>query len=792
MRQSVFVLGMFILVFSGANAQKIVSNEAISKQLTEYRNLCKKYAASKPDSCVICGDLSVKLASKSGDNRQKAFAYNTLGMAKLYNRDLETARIFYDTAVHFGTKSSDFVQLGTAQNGVGTIFQMQAKYDSALIEFDKAVLNFEKTNDLEGLARAHDNAGIVLFMRGLLNESVKRFELAKTFFEKTGNTSSLAAVYYKIASVYIETQNFTDAKTFALKSYDLLKDTDKFAEIVRSLNILGMVSKKLKNYDEAIDFYSKALIISEKYPVPEIIMAIYGNIGTTHYELNEYEKAKQFHKKALELATKHNALSVIASSNSNLGDIERKTGNFHQAELHYAQSVEVYRKTNEVHKLMLVYNKQYLNFKAQNNYQEALYFHEKYIEIEDSLSNEARVFALDSMLSAFKTKELEAEKKHLQNESELRQKTIFNQKIILFAISLIALLTVILTLVLIKKRKYLSAANNLMFHKNEELQKKAEELKVLNDRLSDAESFRKGVTQMIAHDLKNPLHNLLNINFFNTEAERLSVVKYNAKQMLNLVSDLLDVSKSEVAKLEIAPEPVSAHGAIREALENIRVLTDEKKIATKIAVSEKLMLHSDKDMTLRIFTNIFTNAVKFSPANSEIHIETIKTDTEDLAEFKITDFGVGIPEEQSERIFDKFVHANPQKGAVRATGLGLSFCKIAVEAHGGTISAKHEQGKGGVIVFTLPKTVTTNNLAAPFREEFKKITLTESEKSFLKPLCQTLRNIPIYKISTIHEQLALHKNTNKTENIEHWCDAVYKAAVAGNKAEFDSLIIEIQ
>ena len=114
-----------------------------------------------------------------------------------------------------------------------------------------------------------------------------------------------------------------------------------------------------------------------------------------------------------------------------------------------------------------------------------------------------------------------------------------------------------------------------------------------------------------------------------------------------------------------------------------------------------VMAYCDRAVTRRIIANLVSNAIKFTPHSGEVRIAVGSKD--ELVEIRVVDTGPGIPPEYSERIFEKFGQVDGrQEGRKYSTGLGLAFCKLAVEAHGGQIGVDSELGKGSTFWFTLP------------------------------------------------------------------------------------------
>ncbi|MCF6243106.1 MAG: HAMP domain-containing histidine kinase, partial [Bacteroidales bacterium] len=213
-------------------------------------------------------------------------------------------------------------------------------------------------------------------------------------------------------------------------------------------------------------------------------------------------------------------------------------------------------------------------------------------------------------------------------------------------------------------------------------------------KLKELEEYRNGLTNMIIHDLKNPLNIVLNM------AEN-KLVKEAANKMFHLVSDILDVSKLEEAKMVLNKENILLKEIVLNAISKTEFSASISDIEIIDNVNNNIEVYADNDLTERVFINLLSNAIKFSPQKSKVFVNSeIK---EDKVRISVTDYGIGISDEEQKHIFDKFVQFKAvNSGTVRSTGLGLTFCKLAVEAQGGRIGVESSVDTGSVFWFTLP------------------------------------------------------------------------------------------
>lgn len=228
------------------------------------------------------------------------------------------------------------------------------------------------------------------------------------------------------------------------------------------------------------------------------------------------------------------------------------------------------------------------------------------------------------------------------------------------------------------------------------------------DRLKNLEQLRDDLTHMIVHDLRSPLMALTAIfdmirggyDLQNDKSQLLSAGTEAASMLTEMVNSLLDVSKLEAGEMSLKPTSCDACEIVREATRMLNPSFEQVQLDLNIP-SHSVTVQCDRELIRRVVTNLVGNAVKYSPGGSTVTV-TVRSNQEAIY-CEVADAGPGIPKEFYERVFEKFGQVDVRrKRQTHSTGLGLTFCKLAVEAHGGTIGLSSELGKGSTFFFSLP------------------------------------------------------------------------------------------
>ena len=246
------------------------------------------------------------------------------------------------------------------------------------------------------------------------------------------------------------------------------------------------------------------------------------------------------------------------------------------------------------------------------------------------------------------------------------------------------------------------------------MQKSLDELFDKNRKLEELEAQKEYLTHMIVHDMRNPLNAInmsteLLLRRDNSGHDKLNVLlntcKRSCTDLEQMIQNILDVRMMEDNKLELKQSSVTLTSIIEEVQRQFQLKMDDSRITlTKGEMSNVPELHADYEIVKRVVANLLNNAIRHTPEDGEIHIDVDSRSGEGQIRFSMRDSGEGIPEEVQKTIFNTYMRDDSSNGARGGRyGLGLAFCRMAVEAHGGRIWVESAGcGSGSTFLFELP------------------------------------------------------------------------------------------
>ena len=263
----------------------------------------------------------------------------------------------------------------------------------------------------------------------------------------------------------------------------------------------------------------------------------------------------------------------------------------------------------------------------------------------------------------------------------------------------------------------LESQNAVLTALNDKLEEQHRELSRLNAELDQAGRLKDQFLANVSHELRTPLNSVIGFSdllltmaadpaspLTATQQDYIETVARNGRHLLQLINELLDLSKIAAGRMDLRPEPLVLDGLLREAADSVRAQAEARK--HKVAIEplpDQIVVTADRGRVRQVLLNLLSNAIKFSTDGGRV---TLSARLEDGARVRVavSDTGIGIAPGDQAKLFQEFVQLDASASRrYEGTGLGLALSKRLVELHGGTIGVDSELGKGSTFWFILPR-----------------------------------------------------------------------------------------
>ena len=528
-----------------------------------------------------------------------------------------------------------------------------------------------------------------------LLEAEKMLQEAK----KEGKQESIAECYYALANVYAAKGLMKKSQEFMLKEIDIFENTD----VVR-YNISCQYSDAAKIYidlgeeEKAPELLKKALK-AVKSPYHEVTanlvyVSLYLAQGDTVAARQALEKCRQMYADEPSLKRHIHYLYDVEI------DYDWKVGNFQKAlNVLDERETELKRKNNLATLMQLRKTKADILW-DMNRKEEAAGLYRDFLLEQKKEKERNEEVATGEFATMLNLQQLTAEKGRLEKISQ--EKQLQNTRIILF--SVIGILCVVIVF-LWQQRKLnakLEKSRDKLDEKNRILIEAKEELRKAKEVAEQSNWLKTMFIQNMSHEIRTPLNSIVGFSGVLVDmlddkediGQYVALIESNSKLLLKLVGDILDISILD-SEVEIKHNAVDVNACCQASIDAAGTLfSPDTKLIFKPACDE-LIINSNYNYIVQVLDNLLSNASKFTHEGSVTLAYEVKKETNQLI-FTVTDTGIGIPIDEQEHVFERFVKLdNFSQGA----GLGLSICRIVAERLGGFLIIDKEYTQGTRFIF---------------------------------------------------------------------------------------------
>lgn len=713
-------------------------------------------AVTDKDSAIWYRKEALKVARGYEDVSEEFSILNDLGLTFMHNAEYEEGEKYFLEAVEIQQ------QIGNKRYLAG-MFHNLGNNASGANDQDKAIGYYQEA--LQMVIELEDDYGQILMLsliayhymqKGYIPLSLEHYQQALDISNKMTEVDPGMKIQCLrgIAEVHESMDNYEKALPFYLDILFIIDQSNNPEGFPEVLNDIGENYRFREQYDTAIVYFNRAL----EYPNVKHAVS-FTHIGYSYEGMDQLDSAYTYLQKGLGYARETKAFSVQTVCLTSLGRVLNRQGNWLQALQYLEEAEQIARREGSRENQMEAAALLYQISKEQNNLPQALYYHETYKNLEDSLYN---VKNTERLVRLQADAEFKQEKQRISYEQEREnEKQSSIRRIMILALGAAILLILIFAWYYRQKKQ----ANDQLTELNVEISSQKAVVEAQKEKLEELDHFKQDMTGMIVHDLKNPLNTIIGLSEGNANPPYSRTIRQAGNSMLSMVMNILDVQKFEEAQMSLHLDKIDLRSLINQAVDRVAMLIEEKSLQINVNVSSELPLSVDQELIIRTFENLLTNSIKFTPVGKQITLYQEEELQDAFVKIWIEDEGPGISADQAKHIFAKYGQDRKRSsGRARSTGLGLTFCQLAVEAHGGAIEVVTRENNGAQFWLTLPlfdrneKNQPISIQETPYQQKEPEnqegsLILSEEEQALFLPLLEEMKQLQIFQISQIRKLL---------------------------------------
>ena len=740
-----------------------------SKRIAEAYKLLgtASYYKAEFDQVISFYDSSLAAFKIANDSFGQARVLNNLGIVYHQIGDLRTSIEYYLKSLDFKTSLNDSIGIANTNNNIGSIYYDLEEYASSYEYFRKALIISETMGNDNSIQSILNNMGLISQELGQHQKAVELFNKSIEYGKKTDDILGIADTYHNLGKSKVMLGKYLEGLDFYNKALAIYRELGVTES--HTLNNIGQAYIELDYYNQALKFLNKALSDATEKNQFNVMCDIYQNLAVAYERMGNYEKAYENYIKFNEFddSIRSQNFDARIEKISTKHEIEKSQEQIQKAKLALdKKEAELTRRNFVIYSVIagfiaaLVFafvlyrmgvQKQRVNLKLMNQNDEVMRSQSIIKKINKALTeNEEKLRSIfdvspysivvldagnkivdcnDTSLELFRVKSSndlldrsietlvakQEDQEDKQGILECIRKNELNRSQFTLARMDGSTFEAELTGRVIRNPhgeidSYVVVANDITERLNF-----VESLKEAKMNAEESDRLKTAFLANMSHEIRTPMNSIVGFsNLLNDpklkadkKQEFLQHILQSSNLLLNLIDDIIDISKIEAGQMNINVQQFKVNAVVKDTFSSFRESSTNDKLKFKLVIprgTDELLCNTDPLRLRQVLTNLLSNAVKFTPSGAiELGYKLDPRKNKPRMEFYVKDTGIGIPEDKLDLIFERFRQVDDsQSRQYGGTGLGLAISKRLVELIGGSIRVESQEGKGSTFYFTMP------------------------------------------------------------------------------------------
>lgn len=470
------------------------------------------------------------------------------------------------------------------------------------------------------------------------------------------------------------------------------------ASIYQNFSFLNAYENRFDLALENAHYYLQALKQTQPDAVPnaEILIA------RMHARLEQFDSAYWYARKALNYQLQIENSPYLATTYEVLGEISLQEKKFQQAIQYYKQVLIFGKQRKDLLPQQVAHNNLVTGYEKLRDFQNAFIHLKAVTDLRDSLLKHQNTVRMEGIQRLFENAQHLKQIQQLNQQAEIDALLVKRNRLIAWVIGASLVVTIVFFLIVVRQYRLLR-----------------ETKKAQAKLFAETDQMKSRFFANISHEFRTPLTLMLTplekyIDKAPTQQvkDELLVMKRNGHRLLSLVNQLLDLSKIEFGSMVLQMKRVNLSNWLKPLIGQFSSIAEARNISFNANLQPDIVWPVDIDKIEQVVLNLLSNAIKFTPDKGLINVTLRKDGAEVQMEF--CDTGIGIPQDQIKRIFDRFYQVdNSSNREYEGTGIGLALAKELVELHKGKITVSSSPSKGSCFIVHLPDAPEVKTVADP-------------------------------------------------------------------------------
>jgi signal transduction histidine kinase/DNA-binding response OmpR family regulator len=630
--------------------------------------------------------LTAQLPDSARLNPQIRALYES-GKTYLGSENADSAGIQFQKGLELARRAKEPFLTATGLYHQSRFYEAKHEISIALEMLQEAVTIFKELGLQKNVANCYSSFNRIYQVLGNYSKALDYGLQALRIKEQLNDRTGIAVALTNVGNIYLQTNRYDEAIFNFTKAYSI-DSTNKDQEgISISLLNIGVAHQKKGAYDKALSKYREALVIIRQLGNKEDEAWTLGNMGSTFRQQGRYDSALA--KLVPAMAIMQEIGGSPAHTINDIAETYLELKNAEQAEKYALLAIDAAKKQQNLNQLRYAWLYLGQAHELSGDFKNAFAAFKQHAVYKDSLLNIEKEKQMNELQVQYESEKKEQTIGLLTREKEA---VTFRRNTYL----IVGLLVATILLLLYNWQRLRTKKNRQMYEQGLEVEKmKSAFFSNISHEFRTPLTLILGPTQSLRSGIDDP--KMLN---------QLNTMEKNARRLLSLIDQLLDLSKLESGKLTAIYSQLDIVPIVRGVTMTFSSVAASRQIElTVTSTTARLDIYADREKLETILINLLSNAFKFTPDQGRIQVNLHVTEKNEIEYCRISvqDSGIGIPEKDIPHIFDRFYQSKEgQKAHYGGSGIGLALAKDLVLLHKGEIDVSSKPNEGTTVVFLLP------------------------------------------------------------------------------------------